>query len=226
MRTLIFFLLLFSLLLPLGCESVEEPPKEPIKEEEVVEEPKEEKENVAVIVNNEIITEEELEKYIEDTIVYRAGEGLSDEEIREEAIELAVITVSDNQFFSQKGIAVSEKEVQKELDSVVSAHPDAETKEEYFEIVGMTRRDVERSLVFHISMRKLAEIMAREIKITEEQTLDHYKELEKKFEGLPIKPFEELEDEIKERLAKARAEEIIYNELDERWEEAEIEILE
>ncbi len=229
MRTLIFFLFLLLLLLPLGCESVEKPEDPPEEEVVVEEEEKEEKENVAVIVNGIEITEEDLEKYIEDTVVYRAGEDLADEEIREEAIEEAIWTILEDQYFEEKGITVSEREISEELDFIISNHPDAETEEEFFEIMlteGFTRREIERTLMYRIRAEKLGEIMAKDIEITEEQLFEYYKELEKKFEGKPLKPFEEIKDILRENLAKSLAEETIYDEIEKRREEAEIEIME
>ncbi len=205
MRTLIVLLFLFSLLLPLGCESVEEPSEEPTEE------------NIAVIVNGVEVTEEELEKYMGDARVYKAGEGLSGKEIRETAIEMAIKTIIEDQYFEEKGITASEEEIEEELNSLVSDYPDVQSN--------FTRRHIERMLIYRIMVRKLAKTMAESIEITEEEALQYYKEWRKEI-GEDLPPFEEMKDIIEKHLAENQAGVMIYDELEKRREEADVQIME
>ncbi len=187
--------------------------------------------DIVLVVNDTPVTERELGGYMREVSRDLFEENLSAKQIREHSIEQAIRTAIADDYFREKGITVSEEEVEEELFLYIGRHPSAETKEEYFELVaveGFSRREIERRLLSDVRMKKLVEIMAKDIEITEEEALDYYKELEEREpeEGKVLKPLEEIEGLIKKNLAKARAREIIDDELDERREKAEVEILE
>ncbi len=214
MRTLIVLLFLFSLILPLGCESVEKPPEGPT----------EEKENVAVIVNGIEVTEEEVEMYAEEIARDRAEENLSAEEIKELAIGKAIRVVVINDYFEKQGETITEGEIEEGLLLRVEEEPGVETIEEYFEamaVKGISREEIEREISLVIKIVKLIDLMMEDLE--EEDLRDYYEERKEEAEkqGITLRPFEKIED-----IADVYATEIVLKALDEHQEKAEIEIME
>ncbi len=218
MRALIVFLFLLFLVFPLGCESVEKHPEEEITE------------NIAVVVNGMPITEREVEGHIRGITRDRAEEGLSDEEIREVAIEVAIKRVILEECLDEKGIVVTEAEVEEVILSYVADRLDIETKEDYFEFMamqGLDQREVMEKTKIVIALDRLFEEMAKDIDITDEVAYQHYEQNKEiaEGEGETFPPFEKVKDFLKEELAVLYGTIAALDELDERREKAKVEIL-
>ncbi len=233
MKTLLIFLLLFSFLFTLGCggvtpeESLDEPSEEQSKEEKAEEiaggkQDEAEEVLIAVIVNSTPVTEKEIEMYMRTVALRRAEENLSSDRIREMATERAIREVIISDYFDEKELTVSEEEIEKELLSRINSHPEAETEEEYFEIMAMQGIDREQILKEAATTAKILKLVRIKMEeTTEEELLDYYAELaeEAKKQGIDLLPFEELED-----IAEIYATRMVLGELDEYREKANIQL--
>ncbi len=182
---------------------------------------------MAVIIDGKVITEEEVEMYMKMIIRDRAEEDLSDEEVREKAIEKATEAVFFNEYLDEKRITISEEEVEEELLLRVKNHSEVETKEEYFEIMatqGVSREEIERDINQTIKTDKLFDLLKKDVEISEEDVLQEY-EHHRETSGV-ILSFEVAKDMIKRRLTRTTIEEMIADELAGRKKNAEIKILE
>ncbi len=182
---------------------------------------------MAVIVNDKIITEEDLEEYMRQVARDKAEENLSREEIRELAIEKATETVLFNEYLDEKGIMVFEEEIEEEFLSRMDNYPGMETKEEYFfamALYGFSQKEVETDITITIRTNKLFDLLEKDIEIPEEDVLQEY-ELYKSTRKIYF-AFQIVEKNIREELSKAIIKEMIADELDKRRKSAEIKIME
>ncbi len=187
---------------------------------------KETEDNIALVVNDTPVTERELEEYIREIARDRFRENLSREEIRDLAIEKAIEAMLMDEYFKEKGVVVLGEEIEEEFLLRIKDLPGAETEEEFFEIMarqGFSREEIERDIKISIKTDKLFDLLEKNIDITEEDLLQEY-ERYKETERM-ILSYEVVKSILERNLTRSIAEEMIADELDERRERVDVEIM-
>jgi len=185
------------------------------------------KDSTVVIVNEKEITEEEIEAYAREVVRDRADENLSEEEIREDAIERAIRWAAIKNYLEKKGVTASEKEVLAELSLRMLEEEGVETDEEYFDLMakkGYSREEVERNIKMDIKIGKAFNLILQDIEVTEEEAYQYYKQLEE--EGADLVPFEEIKETAQEDVAHIMATDQLIRDFDKAREGVQVEIME
>ncbi len=185
-------------------------------------------ENLAFFVNNNPVTEIEIESYIREIIRDNFTENISMEGAREMAIEKIVKIIITNDYFDSQGIFVTEEDFENELLSLIINQPGVETEEEYFDIMamqGFSREEVERNTIMSLKMNKLIYHLSQDVYIDEENIFQKYEQYKNNSAGGMVLPLDMVEDIIKKELSEEIAEEKIIEEVEKLVREAEIKIV-
>lgn len=174
-----------------------------------------------------VITEENIAMHEREIARDKADENLSSEEIREQAMEKAIRREVANSIFKEKGITVSEEELEEELSLVILEKEGVETKEEFFDkmaTLGFSEKEIVRDLKNDIKIEKALLLIIKDIEVTEEEAKSYYlyrkEKLEK--EGVKLRPLEEIEDTIVKDVTHIFALEELLEKFEKKREEAEI----
>jgi hypothetical protein len=191
----------------------------------------EEKNDIALVVNDMPVTEEKIERYIQEISRNHFEENLSSEEARELAIEKAIREVIMTTYFAQKGITISKEEFEEELLWRINRREGVETKEEYYEVMamqGISQVEAEKDITITAKKEKLITLLMQDIEITEKELFELFsEELKKGGEDIDkmLIPFGTIRDSVQEKRTREIAEEIMFNEIEQLQKEAEIEII-
>ncbi len=176
-------------------------------------------ENIVLTIDEERITERDIEYYIREVSRDNFENDLSIEEIRSEAIDLAIMFVVVEKYYNKKNIHISKEEIENQIARYMAAQPGIDTKEDFFRLVemkGYSREEFLRDTEYFLKNRKLAAIIAEDIDVSDEEALEKYMTYEKENSDSDFFPeFEDIKDIIKGEIAFSRAIDIITEEIDE-----------
>ncbi len=157
------------------------------------------------------------------------GMELSEEELREIAVESLVQQALLMELADEKNIDVSQEELEDYFQEIMTMY--GMDNEE--ELLGQlkeegldTRAEVDEVLTSEIRVDKLVELFAEDVDVTQEEVEEAYNlfaQQVEEFEGAEQVPsFEEVEEEIKESLIQEKVVPVILTKLEEMEESAEI----
>ena len=191
-------------------------------QEEVIEDP-------VMIVNGVLVSKSDFLKYEREVFRNNFEENLSDEELKEEAQRRAIYYIVTQEYFDEKGVNLTPNEIENAIIEYVIREPNAETKEEYFNIMetrGYSKEERMRDITLFLRTRKLIDTMIKDIDVDEEDIIARYKEYEESGrEGYTLRSFEDARASIEREIASDTAMSIIVQELNERGEQAKIQYL-
>jgi hypothetical protein len=178
-----------------------------------------EEENLVLTIDGKKITERDIEYYIREVSRDNFESDLSTEEIRNKAIDLAVMFVIVEKYYNKKNIHVSEEEIENQIARYMEAQPGVETKEDFFRLVemrGYSREEFLRDTEYFLKNRKLAAIIAEGIDVSEEEVLEEYTIFKNENIDSDFLPeFEDIKEFIKNQVAFDKAIAIITEEINE-----------
>jgi hypothetical protein len=178
-----------------------------------------EEENLVLKIDGKKITERDIEYYIREVSRDNFENNLSAEEIRSEAIDLAIMFVVVEKYYNKKNIHISQEEIESQIARYMAAQPGVETKEDFFRLVemrGYSREEFLRDTEYFLKNRKLATIIAEGIDVSDEEALEEYTLFAKENSDKEFFPeFEDIKDIIKNQIAFDKAIEIIIEEINE-----------
>ncbi len=183
-------------------------------------------EKLVLTIDGKNITERDIEYYIREASRDNFESDLSLEEIRDEAIDLAIMFVVVEKYYEKKNIHISDKEIEDQITRYMAAQPGIETREDFFRLVemkGYSREEFLRDTEYFLKNRKLAAIIAEDIDISDEEALEEYTLLVKEYGDEEFFPeFEDIKEIIKNQKAFDKAIEIITEEINEEEEKTDI----
>jgi len=186
------------------------------------------KDKTLLSVNGVSLKEEEIDIFVQQVARDNLDEDLTLEETREKALEKAIRRILLNRYFKKRGIDVSTKEIEDMFSYFILQTPGAETKEDFFEIMGMrgfSRSEIKEEVVIKAKERKLIDRFLKDITVLEGDIEKRYREIKEKgkeIEGVDTLSYEKIKKEIKDDIAQERAKEKIIKELEEKRKSAEI----
>jgi len=195
-----------------------------------LEEEKEEK-DVALVINEKEVTESELSTYMDMIAreVVKEGRGdVSREEMREAAIEQLVRTTMLEEYLEDLGITVSQEEIREELRRLARETPGVETAEEFLDYRvrrGYSMEEVRREAWIAVGIAKIIDFhLIDKVEITEEEIREEYdRAVEEMDEEEVIPPeFEDVKEDIEEFLLGNKLGEKLIASLEERFDRAEV----
>jgi hypothetical protein len=181
---------------------------------------------IVVIVNGIPLMEREIENYMGKVARNRllsGKEDLSRKELRDKAIEEAIMNILLEEYLGEEGIKISPEEIEEKIILLVEKQPGIETKEEFIEFMavrGISKEEVELDAFISIAYRRLSEVLAKEIEVDKETVSISFL---KYVEGFPS--LEEIEDTLIQSKIKDQSEKMLLDNLSQRKKEAEIEII-
>lgn len=192
--------------------------------------------DVAIRVNNSIFTKDEFDEILEqvrkDFETY--GMTVSEEEMREEAINRATTELLVLEHAIREGIEVTEEEVREKINDLMMVQG-FQSEEEFFaelEIQGFKVKEVERFIALEIIINKLTDLYSKNIEIEESDLKDAYDMYVLQMEEFlssgeydeEISSLEEVESLLREQLIQEETTMVIFSKIEELRNELEIEI--
>ncbi len=194
-------------------------------------------EDVALRVNETTYSFEEFEDAADRVSQEFQMQGMeaTEEEIKEHTIERIVQEALLVEHASEKGIEVTQEEVEEQFKETMEMSG-MENEEEFLSQLEMqgikSREELEELLKTEVKIMKLIDLYAEDIEITDEEmeeAYDEYVQYMEGFEGMEgmeqeVLPFEEMEGDMKKGLAQERVYPILLSKIEEMEKEADIEI--
>jgi hypothetical protein len=193
-----------------------------------------------IVVNEEKMNRKEFSGVLKQaeqnySQIVETDEGeISDEEIKEAAIDMATEQLLFVSYAKKLNISVTEKEIENFYEEVISREEDIENKEQLFaewENEGFDRFEMERQVRVYLLYDKIYEKYAQETTITEEDLEDAYNDYVSWMEevGAPeddgIMPYEEIKGELEDFIVQEKTLENLEKDIEEFRNESIIEIL-
>ncbi len=184
-------------------------------------------EDVAIKVNNRVVTYEEFNQIMEN--VYRwSQETVKGENLKKEAIKEAVNTALFDEYLERKGITVTDEEIDAKWEEFAVEWGAANKLEliSQAEEAGIAESDLYEMVISSAREDKLIELYREEINISEEEIEKEYDDYVSYMEGAESEAlsFEEMREEIEERLLYREIGPLYENEMKEIREESNIEV--
>jgi hypothetical protein len=173
------------------------------------------KDEVALTVNGTSVSEEDFLDYIEVVNEQQMMQGgMTEEEIMDAAVEVAVQKVVLSKLMDEKEISTEESEVESKY----------EEYEIYFQGDAPSFEELEDDLIYEVRIDKLISLYT-EGDVSDEEVRAVYDGQAEQMEemGAEYPPFEEVEEDIREYLLREKAISAIQEELDVLIEEAVVE---
>ncbi len=196
-------------------------------------------ENVAIIVNDQKMTEEEFNmvynqlKKSYEMMLSMGGEEASEEDLLEMAIEASIEQLLIKSYAKKNGIKVTSTDKEDLYEDLIAHDPSISTKEELFsgwEEEGFTEKEMREQIDVYLLHEKIIEKYSKDIEVTEEDLKEAYEEYVSVLKEMEI-PDEEIEalPEIREDLIHRKEQELAYKKLEDAMdkfrEESNIEVL-
>lgn len=185
--------------------------------------------NVNVLkINDTVFTEKEVQEAVKGVFRDWEREGkisFSEEKAREEAIKKLRRVVVAEEYFNDKGVSLSDEEIESAYNQVVERRVGVNTKEEYFRVMsleGFSKEELERNIIFEIKYNKRVLSLSESIEISEEDFEDYISL--KDYVRAEIKLIDpsfvgDVEEAVLfEEIKKAKAKELVDEEMEELFE--------
>ncbi|WP_196493844.1 SurA N-terminal domain-containing protein [Ornithinibacillus caprae] len=192
------------------------------QEFEVTEDEKVAEDEVVVTVNGKEVTGVKYNPVYAQTKMTMANYGMdmNDRElVKEQTINELVAQELLKQEAEQKGIDVTEDEVQGEIDAI-----EEEELEAYLEQMQLTEDQLKEQLTLNLTVNKYMEQELTVEEVSDEELKETYDQL-KEQNGEGIGEFEELKDTLRQQLMQQKQTELLQAKLEELQEQAEVETL-
>ena len=188
-------------------------------------------EDVALRVNETTFTQQEFDGIVDQvTQEYQMyGMEISEEDVREQAIDRAIQEALLMELASSEGLEASDDEIQQEFDQFMMMYG-AQSEEEFLtqlEAEGFDDRDeIDDLLAMEVRLNKLVDLYGEDIEVTDEEVRDAYDEYAAQMADTDqeVPAFEELEGEIRDSLIQEQVNNILLDKIAEMEETADIEI--
>jgi len=196
------------------------------------------KNDIAVRVNNEAVTESEFEKIKNQTEEAMKMEGVEipEKEIKKETVEIVISQLLLSSFLNEKNLEITQEEINEFYKTIVAQDEQIDSKEDFYgswESEGVDRKEVEEQVMLAIKYDKLFEKYSKEVEVTDEELREAYEEYKmwmgevggEEVEGEygELTPFDELRGELKEFTLQEKVQERIDSEMEELKERSVIE---
>lgn len=184
-------------------------------------------EKIIMMINDVPITEKDIEYYIKEVSRDYFEEKLNEEDLRIEAMKRAVGFIVINQYFEKKNIDITKEEIEREISSQIVNQEGIETKDEYFDFMrmrGFSREEVLRNIELFLKNNKLVQILAKDMKIDEDEVISRYNDYQEEFdeEEFLFPDIEEVKELIEKEIVVERANSIIAEEINEEGKNSEV----
>ncbi|SES98607.1 SurA N-terminal domain-containing protein [Oceanobacillus limi] len=204
-----------------GAEATETGQQEP-PETEVTEEEKVAEDEVVATINGEEVLGNRYNPIYSQTKMNMAMYGLdtSDKDaLKEQTVNELVAQVLIKQEAEDKGIEVTEEEVQTEMESI-----EEEELESYLEQFQLTEAEFKEQINFNVLLNKYMDQELTVDEVSDEEVEERYDQLVEQ-SGEEIGELEELEETIRQDLKDQKQSEQLQAKLEELQEQAEVEKL-
>jgi hypothetical protein len=188
--------------------------------------------NTALIVNGEEYSKADFNSLIDKTASQYEMYGMetTKKDLKDQAVEQAVQEILLAELAENKGVEVTDEDVQEFTEELISMYGAADEEElvtmlkeqglkDKEEMDGLFRKQVE--------IDKLIEIYSEDIEVTEDEVENYYQTYKEQAEssGQEVPALEEVREDIKLSLIQERATQLILEEIEKMKEDAEIEVL-
>jgi len=188
----------------------------------------EEKQDYVLSVNGTGFTGEQVEKYKSEVArnLLRQGESdVSEERILDDAVKRITREVVSKNYYREKGVSVSQNEVEDIIRGYVSEYPGVERQDDFFrtmEMRGYKKEEIIRGTELLVSHDKAIFKLSQEMEITEDDVKEEYNKYVEMYDGEDVLPLEDIYEDFLEAVLYQRADDNILQELEKRKEGAEI----
>ncbi len=198
----------------------------------------EESQEVVATVNGEEIAREELEVMLEQQKQQYQMQGMdldsedmSDmlEQLERQILDSLVANLLMAQAAEEKGISVSEEELEQEYQDLVAQFGGEEELNQQLEAAGITREEIKEDIARTLPAQKYMEsykeenISEEDLEVSEEELKAVYDQYSAQM-GEEFGEFEEVKPQLEEDLKRQKENEVLQSHVEELREEAEIEI--
>ncbi|MFD1038283.1 SurA N-terminal domain-containing protein [Virgibacillus byunsanensis] len=210
-----------------GNEDIEQPEEgeAPAEQVEISDEEKVSEDEVVVNVNgNDILGDKYNATYGQTKVLMsQNGQDISNvDQLKEQTINVLVEQHLIKQEAEEKGIEVTEDEVDSEIETIKSENGEQFTA--VLEQYHLTEESYKDQLMFELTLNKYMEEEFSDIEVTDKEVQEYYDQAaEQQGEGLPA--FKEVEGQLKQRLAQQKEQQQLMSKVEELKESAEIEKL-
>jgi hypothetical protein len=188
--------------------------------------------NTALIVSGEEYSKADFNSLIDKTASQYEMYGMetTKKDLKDQAVEQAVQEILLAELAENKGVEVTDEDVQEFTEELISMYGAADEEElvtmlkeqglkDKEEMDGLFRKQVE--------IDKLIEIYSEDIEVTEDEVENYYQTYKEQAEssGQEVPALEEVREDIKLSLIQERATQLILEEIEKMKEDAEIEVL-
>ncbi len=196
--------------------------------------------DAVIRVNNKAVNEREFNaifKQVEQSqaeTVRAGGEELSEEKLREVAVETAVDQLLLMSFAEKKGVKVTEEDLEKFYNEIISIDSEIETKAQLFDIwekEGFGKEEMIMQIEVYLMYDKVYNKYSNEVKITEDDIKEAYEEyfswaMETDFsENEEVESYEEIREDLEVLVHQEKVFKKMEEDLDNFRKESNIEIL-
>ncbi len=195
---------------------------------------------IVLIVNEEKMNRKEFAGVLKQAeqnylqITQATKEEVSEEEIKETAIDMAIEQLIFVSYAKKLNISVTEKEIEDFYEEIISREQDIEDKNQLFdewEKEGFDRFEMERQVRIYLLYDKIYEKYAEETTTTEDDLQEAYNDYVSwmKEVGAPeddgIMPYDEIKGELEDFILQEKTLERLEKDIEEFRNESKIEIL-
>ncbi len=194
-------------------------------------------EDAAIRVNDQVISQQELDQYISQVSqeFQMYGMQIGEEEAKREAVQRAIQEALLRDYLDERDFEIDEEEVDRQYEELMTMYG-AQTEEEFLaqmEMQGLsTRSEIEDILRFELKIEKLIDSYEEEVdEVTDDELQEAYDDYAARMEAMEgfeemdqeVPTFEEMESDLRENLLQQRITPLILTRLDDLEEDADIE---